>query len=961
MNEYILKMKKGTFILFLSILQTLAFAQIDITSIADSKDANFVLADKQRIAHVFCDDNTHAVSKSTELFIDDVFRVTDQRPLLVNNLKGVKGFVVIIGSVESSPLIKTLVRSGKLDVSAIQNQWERYIIQTIDKPFKGVDKALVIAGSDKRGTAYGVFTLSEAMGVSPWYYWADVPVKKRKELYIKDVLYTSKAPSVKYRGIFLNDEDWGLHPWAAKNIDPEVGDIGPKTYEKVFELLLRLKANMVAPAMHECTKAFYTVPGNMEMADAYGIIMTTSHCEPLLYNNASEWDKKTQGHWNYATNKQQIVNVLDSRVKQAHQNDNIYTIALRGMHDEGMAGGSDTEKLKMLDEAIKDQRTILSKYISKPLVEIPQIFVPYKEVLGLYEKGLEVPDEITIVWPDDNYGYIKKLSNSEEQKRQGGSGVYYHISYLGWPNDYLWLNTTAPALMFAEMHKAYSLGANKYWLVNVGDIKPGEMGMQLFLDMAWDFEKFSFENINQHQVKVLSSIFGEKYKSDIQYIFDRYYFHAFARKPEYMTWDWRWNSLFALEKVKDTEFSFINYKEAETRLNEYNVISNRAESILNELPENLKAAFFQLVYYPVKGASLYNHQMLIGQKNRWYAKQGRAFTNVLANNVKLYHDSLAMLTAQYNQLLDGKWNGMMTAPGFLPEVQLSTTENIELPQISEMALFVEGQSIDTLKTPSLPGFNSHFNNSYFFEVYNKGNVPFAWTASVTEPWIKLDALQGETKTQSRVVVSVDWNLVPSEAKSVGNIVVSDGKTSRNILVSAVRPQGYLSNLFIENNGAIVIHPTAYHRKSENGGIQFQAIHGLGYSNSALQLGNAKFDSVENSFVEYDFFTANAGEITIYTYMLPLFAKDKAHSTKYSVQVIGEEPVTHHNDVKENSREWAGNVIRNSAINKTTFQLKTNGKHTLRIICVDPGMIIQKIVIDTGGLKGSYLGPDSFVK
>ena len=319
----------------------------------------------------------------------------------------------------------------------------------MENPFEGVDKALVIAGSDKRGTAYGITTVCKAIGVSPWHFWSDVPVKKQSQLYLQKTNYISKSPSVKYRGIFINDEDWGLHPWAGKNMDKTVGDIGPNTYEKVFELMLRLKANMVAPAMHECTKAFYTVAGNMETADKYGIMMTTSHCEPLMYNNASEWDEKVHGEWDYRTNRSEIDKVLDERVAQAGKKENIYTIALRGKHDSGMKGSME-EKFQLLGSAIESQRGILKKHIDKPIEEIPQIFVPYKEVLDIYEKGLKVPEDITIVWPDDNYGYIKKLSNADERKREGGSGVYYHISYLGWPNDYLWLNTTSPALMYAE-------------------------------------------------------------------------------------------------------------------------------------------------------------------------------------------------------------------------------------------------------------------------------------------------------------------------------------------------------------------------------------------------------------------------------------------------------------------------------------------------------------------------------
>ena len=770
----------------------------------------------------------------------------------------------------------------------------------------------------------------------------------------------SHPPSVKYRGIFLNDEDWGLHPWAGKTFDPEFGDIGPKTYEKIFELLLRLKCNMVAPAMHSCTKAFFTVPGNMEMADTYGIMITTSHCEPLLYNNASEWDKQKQGEWNYVTNKKEIIRVLDQRVKKTAAFENIYTIALRGMHDEGMLGVTEDQKLKVLEEAANDQRELLSKYISKPIDEIPQIFVPYKEVLSIYEKGMNLPDDITIVWPDDNYGYIKKLSNDKEQKRKGGAGIYYHISYLGWPNDYLWINTTPPALMYEELHKAYSLGADKYWLLNVGDIKPGELGIQLFLDMAWNFEKFSFKTVNQYQVKQLSDIFGQQYENDIAGILDRYYFHGFTRKPEYMTGDLRWNSLFMPDSVKDTDFSFLNYNEAESRLNEYNEISVKARKILRELPSELKPAFFEMVYYPVKGASLYNHEMLVAQKNRWYATQNRALTNTLADDVKLYHDSLAALTDQYNTQLDGKWNGMMTAPGFLPTVQLPPTKQLQLPAVSEMGLFVEGQQNDTSQNMQLPKFNKYFKSSHFIEVYNKGTQPFKWEATPSAKWIKLSTTGSEVYTQQRVLVSVDWTNVPLGESVDGEIKITAGKDVKHVKVLVFNPEkpsvAGLGNLFVENNGVVVICPSDFHRKTENGDIRFQVIDGLGYCNSALQLGNAKFDSGQGSHADYDFYTFNSGWATVYVYALPLFAKDKLYSTRYGIQIDDLEYETRDNDVKEYSMDWGNNVIRNSATDTIRVFTDRPGEHTLKLFCEDPGMIIQKIVIDLGGLKDSYLGP-----
>lgn len=963
MNDYHLNKRNalGCLLLLVFMLPQLMYAQFEVSNQSQSETDYFSIVSVKSVANISFDTLDYTlIKKSSELLAKDIEMVSGKKPSVTLANNSLNNNLIIIGSLGKNQLIDQLIASKKINVDAIKNQWERYIIQTVENPFPGVSKALVIVGSDRRGTAYGVFSLSEAIGVSPWYWWADVPVKKSNELHVKNCSYTSNPPSVKYRGVFLNDEDWGLHPWAGKTFDPEFGDIGPKTYEKIFELLIRLKGNMVAPAMHTCTKAFYTVPGNMEMADTYGIIITTSHCEPLLFNNAREWDKKKQGEWNYVTNKEEIVRVLDQRVKETAGKENIYTIALRGMHDEGMLGVTEEQKLLVLEEAVVDQRGLLSKHIHKPIDEIPQIFVPYKEVLGIYEKGMKLPEDITIVWPDDNYGYIKKLSNEKEQQRKGGAGVYYHISYLGWPNDYLWINSTPPAFIYEELHKAYSLGANKYWLLNVGDIKPAEMGIQLFFDMAWDLDKFNFDNINQHVVEKLSDIFGQQYKKDIAEILDRYYYHGFTRKPEYMTWDYRWNSLFEREIIKDTDYSFINYSEAENRLNEYKSIANKAENILKSLPQSYQPAFFEMVYYPVKGASLYNHEMLVAQNNRWYAKQNRSLTNTLASDVTSYHDSLAAITKQYNSLLDGKWSGMMTAPGFLPEEQLPPTKKLTLPDTAEMELFVEGQQSDSGQQFKLPQFSVFFKPSYFIEVYNKGTQSFKWKATASKKWIKLSQAAGETQTQQRIQVTIDWKSVPVGESVEGEIKIAEGKNIKPVKVSVFNPENLsvedLKGLFVENNGIISFSPSDFHRKTENDGIQFRVIDGLGYCNSALQLGSATFDSGAGSHVEFDFYTFTSDSATIYIYALPLFAKDKLHSTRYGIQVDDLEYTTRDNDVKEYSMNWAHNVMRNSAINTVKVLFDKPGKHTLKLFCEDPGMIIQKIVIDLGGLKDCYLGP-----
>jgi hypothetical protein len=415
---------------------------------------------------------------AAECLATDVERVTGVSPALKNELRELSGPAVLIGTIGKSAAIDELIRSGKLEVKPIAGQWESFVIATVTNPAPGVSAALVIAGSDRRGTAYGVFTLSEAIGVSPWVWWADVPPQRRASLVLGATAITSLPPSVKYRGIFINDEDWGLQPWAANTFEPETGDIGPKTYAKVFELLLRLKANYIWPAMHDCTKAFNIYPRNKLVADDYAIVMGSSHCEQMLRNNVTEYDVEKYGPWDYEKNRTNILAYWQQRLEDNGKFESIYTVGMRGIHDSGMPGGGDTQqKVARLQRVIADQRELIAKAINPDPASVPQIFCPYKEVLTLYQNGLNVPEDVALVWPDDNHGYIRQLSSPAEQKRRGGSGVYYHISYWGAPEDYLWLCTTPPALIWEEMHKACEHGARSVWVVNVGDIKPAEIGL----------------------------------------------------------------------------------------------------------------------------------------------------------------------------------------------------------------------------------------------------------------------------------------------------------------------------------------------------------------------------------------------------------------------------------------------------------------------------------------------------
>jgi len=603
------------------------------------------------------------VKQMAQVLADDIERVSDMRPGI--STRKVSGATITIG---------TVAKTGRHH--ELRGTWERYAIDT-------KDGNITITGSDARGLAYGVLHVSEAIGVSPWYWFADIPVDKaNKRVYDYAENYVSQSPSIKYRGIFINDEDWGLKTWAAQTSEKELGDIGPKTYDRVCELILRLKGNMLAPAMHTCTGAFYSYPGSQKMADKWGIMITTSHCEPLLFNNAapSEWDKARDGEWNYETNSATILKKLDDRIRETARYDNIYTMGLRGLHDEAMKGSTDPkDRARTLEKVFAKQREILVKYKHKKAEKLPQIFVPYKETLDIYDAGLRVPDDITLVWPDDNYGYMKRVSNVTEQQRSGQSGVYYHLSYCGVPHDNLWISTTAPMLMYEELLKAYTAGADRYWLLNVGDIKPMEMEMQMFMDMAYDFRSFSYENANTRQAEWLAKVFGEKYLPTFQFILDNYYRLAWNRKPEFMGYEMEWDTP-EYARLYDTDFSF-QTGTAQKRLMDYQDICFAYDAIERELSLELRPALFEMLGYAVHSAYQMNRKYL-------YAQANHETGNMLyAEQSKDACCEIDKLLERYNTQLDGKWNQMISEvpPGYtalyhkMPEYTDSPTDVYRLP------------------------------------------------------------------------------------------------------------------------------------------------------------------------------------------------------------------------------------------------------------------------------------------
>ncbi len=959
-------------------------AQVAVHEKSPETKYAFTLASPRQTAAILYDASDAAVVKrAAELFAADVEAVTGRRPQ-VTSATGETGPAVIVGTVGGSALIRRLSEAGKIDTAPLEGAWERYLIQTVANPLPGIRKALVIAGSDRRGAAYGLFTLSELIGVSPWYWWADVPVKKHAALHVDAPPTYSQTPSVRYRGIFLNDEDWGLTPWASQTFEPERGNIGPRTYAKVCELLLRLKANYLAPAMHPVSTSFNQIPENKLVADTFAIVMGSTHCEPLLLNTASEWDTQTMGPWNYDKNKEGINRVLTQRVRENSPYENVYTLALRGLHDGAMSTTLPMhEKVRMLQQALLDQRQILAENIDRPVETVPQAFTPYKEVLEIYSNGLELPDDVTIVWPDDNYGYMKRLSGVREQRRTGRSGVYYHVSYLGVPHSYLWFSTTPPSLMYEELRKAYDTTADRLWLVNCGDLKGSEMQVSLFLDMAWDIGRFTADNVVTYPARWLAGIFGEAYYDRLEAMTREHLRLAFPRKPEYMGWGYHWNRFdHNCEQLTDTDFSFTNYDEAPRRLEAYRKLGARAEALLHEIGDEARPAFYQLVYYPLRGAELMNRMTLGGQRNRWYARQGRAATNAVRDEVQRCYDSLQVITRGYNSLLGGKWNHMMSmrqnydgVSAYFNLPHLATHDAAGAPRL---ALQVAGEDVTGARAfHALPAFDNYLRRTYPVEIYNRGGGTLAWTAHASEPWVVLSKSAGKTADEERITVGIDWEKAPSGNAVPAQIVFRAGEQSEKVLVSLFNPtapsRAELRGIYVENNGCVSIPAAGCHRVRENDRIKITAVEDLGIEGPALQLGDPTaplqiFRSRDVPCAEYDFYAFDAGSVDVYTYVLPTFplhadrdfriGENTNTDTKYSVQIDDGALATPSSSHVEYSQVWFESVLRNCAVNKSTLHIDKPGRHTLRIRVGDPGIVLQKIVLDFGGMKRSYLGPQS---
>ena len=608
---------------------------------AIARHGDLPLASGQRIAPVVTDPADHAVvAIAAQNLRDDLVRVTGG--------KTGGDTQIWIGTLGRNAAIDRLVADRRIAIGNLKGAWESFLITSVDKPRPGVARALVIVGSDRRGTAYGAYELSRAIGVSPWHWWADVNPAHRASIHVAKGLRRFGPPSVRYRGIFLNDEDWGLVPWAAATHAPNEKPLGPKSYARLFELLLRLKANLIWPAMHKLTQPFNADPANAALADRYAIVMGSSHAEPMLRNNVGEWTAPPDA-FNYVSNAPGVQRYWEERVASHARYESIWTLGMRGIHDSGMVGPATLdERRATLDRIIADQRAMLDR---ANIAKAPQVFTPYKEVLDLYRAGLKIPDDVTLMWPDDNFGYIRHFPDTTERARAGGSGVYYHLSYLGAPLSYLWLSTTPPALIREEMGRAYDRGARQIWVANVGDLKPAELATDYFLSLAWDIDTIRAQGIDSFVEGWAAENIGAAQARPIAGILRDYHRLNFDRRPEHLQY------YLPGEKARPSPLSMA---QADARLADFTAMTAAAAALEPAIPADRRDAFFELVTYPVAASAAANHRFFAAEAHDRLRDTDLAQALQRGAAAHDADDRLRTLTHHYNHsIAGGKWRSMM--------------------------------------------------------------------------------------------------------------------------------------------------------------------------------------------------------------------------------------------------------------------------------------------------------------
>jgi hypothetical protein len=815
----------------------------------------------------------------------------------------------------------------------------------------------VIAGSDKRGTIYGIYDLSREIGVSPWYWWADVPVRHAATVVVKAERLIVGEPKVKYRGIFINDEAPAFSGWSREKF----GGINHHVYEHVFELILRLKGNYLWPAMWG--NAFADDDSlNAKLADEYGVVMGTSHHEPMT-RAQQEWHRYGQGPWNYEQNDSTLRAFWRAGIARMGTRENIVTIGMRGDGDLPMTNGSN---IALLERIVSDQRKIIADVTHKPASATPQLWALYKEVQDYYDNGMRVPDDVTLLFSDDNWGNIRRLPNANDRSRPGGFGVYYHFDYVGGPRNYKWINTNAIARVWEQMNRAYRSGADRIWIVNVGDLKPMEFPIQFFLDFAWDPDAIPAARLPAYTSAWASQQFGATRGAAIGELITRSLQFAERCKPELL----------------DTAtYNLYNYREAERVVAAYDTLESQAEVVGRSLAPEYHDAYYELVLHPILAAANLNRLYLAAATNRRDAREGRAATNDLAARTRELFQRDADLSNYFNTTLaNGKWSHMMdqTHIGYTywqepPRDVMPRVDEIHLPIQAKMGVDVEGSlppevpgSPRTGKPRAgiLPTFDNFQEQSHYIDIYNLGQTPFGFSIKTLPSWVRIEPQQGTVRQQQRVWVSVDWQEAPIGVRDVSIAIQST--TDQLLVVTApvenrAAPKRDHVVGFVEGNGYVSMEAEHYTAAVNAPSLSWLRIPDFGRTLSGMTATPVDAPSESLSLasprLEYRVFLFDSGTVDVKAYIAPsLNVYGSPNGLRYAISFDDEASQVVNILADSSNRSWEQAVADNIRLSSTRHVLTRAGEHVLKFWRIDPGVVLEKLVIDAGSVEPSYLGP-----
>ncbi|MBF9132464.1 glycosyl hydrolase 115 family protein [Plantactinospora sp. S1510] len=983
-----------------------------------SKPGSLPLVERGRAATLVVSASDHpGVVRVVHDLQTDIERVTEVRPAVSVDQVPRQGEVVLVGTIGRSPLIDQLVASGKLDVTGIAGKWETSLQQIVQNPLPGVRRAFVIAGSDQRGTIYGTYEVSKQAGVSPWYWWDDVPARPDDALHVLPGRHTQGTPAVQYRGFFINDENPALGTWAPNFFGPGLapgyqGGFNRHFFAKVFETMLRLKANYLWPAVWG--RAFAEDdPANHATAKEYGVVMGTSHEAPMM-RGIEEWNRHARGgadpyggtgEWSFRRNSEALKGYWRDGIERMEEQDfeGVVTLGMRGNGDVSLPDG---DGIELMESIIASQRQILDEVSDRELPDIPQVFTLYKEVQRYWDRGMRPPEDVTVVFCDDNWGNMRKLPDQSLPARAGGYGMYYHFDYVGGGRNYKWVDTINLASTWEQLNLTYTYGVDKLWVVNVGDMKNEELPLQLFLDYAWDPASIPIEKLDEWHEAYAAQNFPDRYAGEIGEILHEYGQLQARRKPELL------NRRITLDPAKDPAtdssavvytdtgpYSLTDYQEMRRVVQEWRRLAARAEQLRGRLPDGYDDAYYQLVYYQVKASANLYALREAQFTNLLYAAQGRAATNAMAEEAQeRFAEDQAMSDYYNNTLAGGKWRGFQTQPkiGYgdvarygpnapwqqpelnnqaLPDAFYPHLKRIEVPATAELGVAIDGSDRwwPAETGPAvLPTFSPYQSQpGQYIEVFNRGTVPFDYTVDVAAPWLKLDRRGGRVGDQVRINVRVDWRHAPKGSTTVPITVT--GPNGASVVVQAVvdNPQGLRPRGHVEANGYVSIPAEHYTRAVDTGGVHWKRIPDLGRTGDGLTpfpvTAASRTPGGDSPRLEYEMTLTTSGPVKVSAYLSPRNNVLPTDGLRYAVSVDGAAPQvvnvttsTGANDTTMN-RQWERNTSNNVNVTTTVHPVDTPGVHTLKFWMVDPTVVVQQLVVDTGGLRPSYLGPPESIR